>query len=171
MCSTSDKRRAVFSLLQQLWWGETRGPHAVSRCPFPLDYLRANNATTSAKRYGFYSCIMSWHERVGGVASEWLLHKDGPVISGNQGWVLEKNLSHLLSAQLLLLFGEGQGHSTLLMGGLQLLCVLHFFCLIPLLEKLQGHLRTTAILQYLCHALMPVISLAMNESGFFTSER
>lgn len=54
---------SCFSLLQQLWWGETRGTHAVSRRPFPPDYLRANNATAAAKRYLFWSCIMTRHER------------------------------------------------------------------------------------------------------------
>lgn len=123
MYSTSDKRETLLPLLQQLWWGETWGTHALSRCSFPPDYLRPNNATAAAERYGFQSCTVTPHERrrrmVGG-----FLWVPSPVISGNQGWVLERNLSHLLSVQLLLLFGgEGQRHSTLMMGGLQLLYV------------------------------------------------
>lgn len=48
--------------LQWLWWRETWGTHAVSRCPIPPDYLCANNATASAKRYSSYVCITTVQE-------------------------------------------------------------------------------------------------------------
>ncbi len=60
--STADWLKGLSRVLQWLWWRETWGAHAVSRCPIPPDYLCANNATAAAKRY---VCLMTLQESSG----------------------------------------------------------------------------------------------------------
>ena len=75
-----------------------------------------------------------------------LLHKGNCIISCNQGLVLERSLSHLLSILLLLLFScEDQRDTTLVMGGLHLFGVpfilgllLRLLHLSPSQEKVHG---------------------------------
>lgn len=157
MYSSSDKRWTLFSLLCSTFDEEKPEVPLLFRdvpslliifvltMPQPLRKGTAFKATSGHDTRG---------RRVGGWVPEWPLHNDSPVISANQVWVLKRNLSHLLSVQLLLFFdGEGQRQGTLMMGGLQLLCVLHF-CPVTLLEKVQGHLRISPA--YLGYALMQV---------------
>lgn len=117
--------KSSFACLQWLWRRETWGTHAVSRCPIPPDYLCANNATAAAKRYRSYVCMMIPQESGESLSAA---PQGQPIISSNQGWVLERSISPLLSVLLVPLFGcEDQRDTTPVMGGLHLLRV-PFIC-------------------------------------------